>query len=47
MAEQKPEEPNVEEKFSPRGTMVLMVLYALTFAIAWASVYFGELLPRK
>jgi len=47
VAEQKPEEPNVEENFSPRGTMVLMVLYALVFAAAWASVYFGELLARR
>lgn len=46
MAEQKPQGPD-EEEFTPRGTLVLMILYALTFAAAWASVYFGELLTRR
>lgn len=48
MAEQKPQQPSEEEEnFSPRGTMVLMVLYAMVFAAAWAFVYFGSLLARR
>lgn len=47
MADQKPQPPTSEEEFTPRGTVVLMILYALVFAAAWGSVYFGELLARK
>jgi hypothetical protein len=47
VAEQKPQPPTEDEEFTPRGTIVLMFLYALVFAAAWASVYFGELLARR
>jgi hypothetical protein len=47
VAEQKPQQPTEEEEFTPKGTIVLMILYALVFAAAWASVYFGELLARR
>jgi hypothetical protein len=47
VAEQKPHSPSEEEEFSPRGTIVLMILYALVLAGGWASVYFGELLARR
>ena len=46
MSEQKPKPP-ADENFEPKGTLVLMILYALIFAAAWASVYFGELLARR
>ena len=47
VAEQKPQLPAEEEEFTPKGTIVLMILYALVFAAGWASVYFGELLARR
>ena len=36
-----------EEEFVPRGSMFLTVAYIIVFAIAWGSIYFGELLARR
>lgn len=36
-----------EERFTPVGTMVLMIGYVLIFALAWGLVYFNELLARR
>ena len=45
---QAPESPEFnEEEFVPRGSMFLTVAYIIVFAIAWGSVYFGELLARR
>jgi hypothetical protein len=46
MSEQEPDRPD-EEEFSPKGTIVLMILYVIVFAAAWGSVYFGVLLTRR
>ena len=47
MSDQDPFLPAEEEEFTPTGTMVLMILYAMVFAAAWGFVYFGELLARR
>ena len=47
VAEQKPQHSTEEEEFTPKGTIVLMILYALVFAAAWSFIYFGELLARR
>jgi hypothetical protein len=35
------------EQFSPVGTLFLMVLYIIAFAVAWGLVYFNDLLARR
>ena len=56
MAEQEPESgagkptpisTQADHNFKPVGTMIIMVIYILVFAVAWGSVYFGQLLARR
>ena len=48
MTEQEHQAPeSEEEEFVPRGSMFLTVAYIIVFAIAWGSIYFGELLARR
>ncbi len=44
---QTAESEEEEEEFVPRGSMFLTVAYIIVFAIAWGTVYFGELLARR
>ena len=30
----------------PRGTLAIVLIYALLFALGWLFLYFGEFLPR-
>ncbi len=30
----------------PRGTMVILVIYALLFALGWLGLYVGEFMSR-
>ncbi len=30
----------------PRGTLAIVLIYALLFALGWLLLYFGEFLPR-
>jgi hypothetical protein len=36
-----------DKKFTPTGTMLLMALFIVITALAWASIYFGELLAKR
>jgi len=52
MSEDTPHAPrrgkdDFDKKFAPSGTLFLMTLYILVIALAWGSVYFGELLARR
>ena len=37
-------EPNGLEH--PRGTLAIVLIYALLFALGWLLLYYGEFLPR-
>ncbi len=30
----------------PRGTLLIVFIYGLLFALGWLALYFGEFLPR-
>ncbi|HXV62359.1 MAG TPA: hypothetical protein VEK15_16780 [Vicinamibacteria bacterium] len=30
----------------PRGTLAILLVYALLFALGWLLLYYGEFLPR-
>ena len=47
-AEQAPDETEVrpEDVGHPRGTMVIVVLYGLLFALIWLGIYVFEFLGR-
>ena len=47
VAEEVAEQEEAAETFVPKGTMFLMVMYIIVFALAWGSVYFFELLARR
>ena len=36
-----------DKKFTPTGTMLLMALFIVITALAWASIYFGDLLAKR
>jgi hypothetical protein len=38
------EEPAVGEH--PKGTLAIVLIYALLFALGWLLLYYGEFLPR-
>ncbi len=40
------EEIDLEAVGHPRGTMVILVIYALLFALGWLGLYVGEFLSR-
>lgn len=39
------EEP-LQDLGHPRGTLAIVILYALLFALGWAGLYVFEFLPR-
>jgi hypothetical protein len=41
MADQEPTPPE-----HPRGTLAIVLIYALLFALGWLLLYYGEFLPR-
>lgn len=53
MAEQEdqtvdqPENETEQEDFSPVGSLALTMIYIIIFAVAWALVYFNDLLARR
>jgi hypothetical protein len=38
------DDETVEEH--PRGTLAIVLIYALLFALGWLLLYYGEFLPR-
>jgi hypothetical protein len=40
------EPPSAEELGHPIGTLIIVGLYGLFFALAWLGLYFFEFLPR-
>lgn len=39
-------EPHLEELGHPRGTLVILIVYGLLFAVGWLALFFLEFLPR-
>ena len=40
------EEIDLEAVGHPRGTMTILVIYALLFALGWLGLYFNEFMSR-
>ena len=41
-----PEETDLETVGHPRGTLAIIVLYGLLFALGWLGIFFFEFMPR-
>lgn len=39
-------DPLLEELGHPRGTLAIVLIYALAFVLGWLVLYYGEFLPR-
>jgi hypothetical protein len=40
------ENPRPNGMEHPRGTLAIVLIYALLFALGWILLYYGEFLPR-
>ncbi len=40
------ENPQPNGMEHPRGTLAIVLIYALLFAMGWLFLYYGEFLPR-
>lgn len=40
------EAPEVVDVGHPRGTLAIVVIYGLLFALGWLALYFVEFVPR-
>jgi hypothetical protein len=40
------ENPQPNGMEHPRGTLAIVLIYALLFALGWLLLYYGEFLPR-
>ena len=45
-AEGAKSEVQLEDIGHPRGTLAIIVIYALVFGLAWMSLFFFEFMPR-
>lgn len=41
-----PEEPALADWHHPKGTLAVVLLYALLFILGWAGLYFWVFVPR-
>ena len=46
MAEVENEDVDLEAVGHPRGTLAILVIYALLFALGWLGLYFNEFMSR-
>jgi hypothetical protein len=40
------EPPDLEDLGHPRGTLAIVIIYGLLFALGWLALYFLEFAPR-
>ncbi len=41
-----PADEGVEDVGHPRGTLAIVIIYAILFALGWVALYVFEFLPR-